>query len=139
MRNVGATGYTDVAVRDGINDGQIEGPRRSCSGPPLSITGGHCDNNLLPFEFHNKAEGVADGPWEARAKVREVIKYGADVIKVCASSGGVLSKGDEPGTPRVRLRWKSFGYRGGGSQAGTESGGACSRHAVHQGRHSRGD
>jgi imidazolonepropionase-like amidohydrolase len=99
IRNVGATNYTDVAVRDGINDGEIEGPRMLVSGPPLSITGGHCDNNLLPFEYHNKAEGVADGPWAAREKVREVIKYGADVIKVCAS-GGVLSKGDQPGTPQ---------------------------------------
>ncbi len=99
VRNVGATDYADVAVRDGINDGEIEGPRMLVSGPPLSITGGHCDNNLLPFEYHNKAEGVADGPWAAREKVREVIKYGADVIKVCAS-GGVLSKGDQPGTPQ---------------------------------------
>ncbi|HMD08541.1 MAG TPA: amidohydrolase family protein [Candidatus Acidoferrum sp.] len=99
VRNVGATDYTDVAVRDGINDGEIEGPRMLVSGPPLSITGGHCDNNLLPFEYHNKADGVADGPWAAREKVREVIKYGADVIKVCAS-GGVLSKGDQPGTPQ---------------------------------------
>ena len=99
VRNVGATGYTDVAVRDGINAGEIEGPRMLVSGPPLGITGGHCDNNLLPAEYHNKAEGVADGPWAAREKVREVIKYGADVIKVCAS-GGVLSKGDQPGTPQ---------------------------------------
>src|SRR5579872_6478850 len=99
IRNVGASGFTDVAVRDGINDGEIEGPRMLVSGPPLGITGGHCDNNLLPAEYHNKAEGVADGPWAARAKVREVIKYGADVIKVCAS-GGVLSKGDQPGTPQ---------------------------------------
>jgi imidazolonepropionase-like amidohydrolase len=99
VRNVGATGYTDVALRDGINDGDVEGPRMLVSGPPLGITGGHCDNNLLPFEFHHKGEGVADGPWEARAKVRETVKYGADVIKVCAS-GGVLSKGDQPGTPQ---------------------------------------
>jgi imidazolonepropionase-like amidohydrolase len=99
IRNVGASGYTDVAVRDGINDGEIEGPRMLVSGPPLGITGGHCDNNLLPSEFHFKDEGVADGPWAARAKVREVIKYGADVIKICAS-GGVLSKGDLPGTPQ---------------------------------------
>ena len=102
VRNVGATGYTDVAVRDGINDGQIEGPRMLVSGPPLSITGGHCDNNLLPSEYHNKAEGVADGPWAAREKVREVIKYGADVIKICAS-GGVLCKGDQPGAPQYTL------------------------------------
>lgn len=102
IRNVGASGYTDVAVRDGINDGEIEGPRMQVSGPPLGITGGHCDNNLLPVEFHYKAEGVADGPWAVRAKVRETIKYGADVIKICAS-GGVLSKGDQPGTPQYTL------------------------------------
>jgi imidazolonepropionase-like amidohydrolase len=99
IRNVGADGFTDVAVRDGINDGEIEGPRMMVSGPLLGITGGHCDNNLLPYEFHFSASGVADGPWAARAKVREVIKYGADLIKICAS-GGVLSKGDQPGTPQ---------------------------------------
>jgi imidazolonepropionase-like amidohydrolase len=99
IRNVGAGGFTDVAVRDGVNAGQIEGPRMLVSGPPLGITGGHCDNNLLPYEFHYRHDGVADGPWAARAKVREVIKYGADVIKICAS-GGVLSKGDLPGTPQ---------------------------------------
>ena len=99
IRNVGADGFSDVAVRDGINEGEIPGPRMFVSGPPLSITGGHCDDNLLPFEYHQVAAGVADGPWPARAKVREVIKYGADVIKVCAS-GGVLSKGDQPGTPQ---------------------------------------
>src|SRR5215813_6754369 len=99
IRNVGADGFSDVAVRDGINEGEIPGPRMFVSGPPLSITGGHCDDNLLPFEYHHISNGVADGPWAARAKVREVIKYGADVIKVCAS-GGVLSKGDQPGTPQ---------------------------------------
>src|SRR6202795_3268745 len=102
VRNVGASGYTDVALRDGIDAGEIEGPRMRVSGPPLGITGGHCDNNLLPSEFHYKAEGVADGPWAARAKVRETVKYGADVIKICAS-GGVLSKGDQPGTSQYTL------------------------------------
>jgi len=102
VRNVGAAGYSDVAVRDGINAGEIPGPRMFVSGPALGITGGHCDDNLLPSEFHHVAEGVADGPWAARAKVREVIKYGADVIKICAS-GGVLSKGDQPGTPQYTL------------------------------------
>ncbi len=102
VRNVGASGYTDVALRDGIDAGDIEGPRMLVSGPPLGITGGHCDNNLLPAEYHYKAEGVADGPWAARAKVRETIKYGADLIKICAS-GGVLSKGDQPGTPQYTL------------------------------------
>ncbi|MGB7846639.1 MAG: amidohydrolase family protein [Candidatus Acidiferrum sp.] len=102
VRNVGAGGFSDVALRDGINAGDIPGPRMFVSGPALGITGGHCDNNLLPFEFHYKELGVADGPWEARTKVREVVKYGADLIKVCAS-GGVLSKGDQPGTPQYTL------------------------------------
>ena len=102
VRNVGAEGYSDVALRDGINKGEVEGPRMLVSGPPLGITGGHCDNNLLPSEFHYKAEGVADGPWAARAKVRENIKYGVDLIKVCAS-GGVLSKGDQPGAAQYTL------------------------------------
>lgn len=102
VRNVGASGFSDVALRDGINAGDVPGPRMFVSGPPLGITGGHCDNNLLPFDFHYKEVGVADGPWAARAKVREVVKYGADLIKVCAS-GGVLSKGDQPGTPQYTL------------------------------------
>src|SRR5580704_16522144 len=102
VRNVGAANFTDVALRDGINEGDVPGPRMLVSGPPLGITGGHCDNNLLPYQFHFKEDGVADGPWAVRAKVREVIKYGADVIKVCAS-GGVLSKGDQPGTPQYTL------------------------------------
>jgi imidazolonepropionase-like amidohydrolase len=102
VRNVGAGGFSDVALRDGINAGDVPGPRMFVSGPALGITGGHCDNNLLPFDFHYKEVGVADGPWAARAKVREVVKYGADLIKVCAS-GGVLSKGDQPGTPQYTL------------------------------------
>jgi imidazolonepropionase-like amidohydrolase len=102
VRNVGAAGYADVALRDSINAGEIEGPRLFVSGPALGITGGHCDENLLAPEFHHQSEGVADGPWAARAKVREVIKYGADLIKICAS-GGVLSKGDSPGAPQYTL------------------------------------
>ena len=102
VRNVGADGYSDVAVRDGIEDGDIDGPRMFVSGPALGITGGHCDNNLLPPEFRYKDAGVADGPWAARAKVREVVKYGADLIKICAS-GGVMSKGDQPGTSQYSL------------------------------------
>jgi imidazolonepropionase-like amidohydrolase len=102
VRNVGASGYSDVALRDGINAGEIEGPRMFVSGPPLGITGGHCDNNLLAPEFKFRDEGVADGPWAARTKVRENVKYGVDLIKVCAS-GGVLSKGDSPGAPQYSL------------------------------------
>ena len=102
VRNVGAGGYADVALRDGINAGDVDGPRLQVSGPALGITGGHCDSNLLAPEFHWKEPSVADGPWAARTMVREVIKYGADLIKICAS-GGVLSKGDQPGTPQYTL------------------------------------
>ncbi len=102
IRNVGAGGYSDVALRDGINAGELAGPRLFVSGPPLGITGGHCDNNLLAPQYDATAEGVADGPWAARKKVRETIKYGADVIKVCAS-GGVLSKGDAVGAEQYTL------------------------------------
>ena len=102
VRNVGAGGYSDVALRDAINDGEIDGPRMRVSGPSIGITGGHCDNNLLPPEYADRSTGVADGPWAVRAKVREVIKYGADVIKFCAT-GGVLSKGDSVGGQQYTL------------------------------------
>ena len=102
VRNVGASGYSDVALKEGIEAGEVEGPRLFVSGPALGITGGHCDENLLAPEFHFKAEAVADGPWAARARVRENIKYGVDLIKICAS-GGVLSKGDSPGAPQYTL------------------------------------
>jgi imidazolonepropionase-like amidohydrolase len=102
VRNVGASGYSDVALRDAINAGEIEGPRLRVSGPSLGITGGHCDNNLLPAEYNVQGEAVADGPWAVRAKVREVIKYGADLIKFCAT-GGVLSKGDSVGGQQYTL------------------------------------
>jgi imidazolonepropionase-like amidohydrolase len=102
VRNVGASGFGDVALRDAINEGELEGPRMRVSGYAIGIKGGHCDNNLLPADFHYTENGVADGPWQARAKVREMAKYGADTIKVCAS-GGVLSKGDEAGAQQLTL------------------------------------
>ncbi len=102
VRNVGAGGYSDVALRDAINDGDVPGPRMLVSGPPLGITGGHCDNNLLPFEYHAKEIGVADGVEGVQQKVREVIKYGADVVKFCAT-GGVLSRGDDPQAAQYTL------------------------------------
>jgi imidazolonepropionase-like amidohydrolase len=52
VRNVGADGYSDIALRDAINEGDVEGPRLLVSGPALGITGGHCDENLLAPEFH---------------------------------------------------------------------------------------
>jgi imidazolonepropionase-like amidohydrolase len=95
VRNLGAEGFSDVALRDAINDGDVIGPRMQVSGPMISITGGHGDNSILPFEYHATGDGVADGPDEVRHRVRENIKYGADVIKF-AASGGTMSKGDNP-------------------------------------------
>ncbi len=93
IRNVGASGYADIDLRDAINAGQVVGPHIQASGPALGITGGHCDENLLPYQYHIVGEGVADGIPAVQQKVRQNIKYGADVIKICAT-GGVLSKGD---------------------------------------------
>ncbi len=95
IRNVGAGGYTDVDLRDAINQGQVPGPHMQVSGPALGITGGHCDENLLPIQYHVTGDGVADGIAAVQQKVRQNIKYGADLIKICAT-GGVLSKGDDP-------------------------------------------
>jgi imidazolonepropionase-like amidohydrolase len=102
VRNVGAKDYADIALRDAINDGDVIGPRMVASGPALGITGGHCDENLLPPVFHLQGDGVADGVEAVQHKVREVIKYGADVIKICAT-GGVLSKGDDPNASQFTL------------------------------------
>lgn len=102
IRNVGAGGFVDVDLRDAINAGQVPGPHMLVSGPPLGITGGHCDDNLLPIEYHQVGEGVADGIAAVQHKVRENIKYGVDLIKICAT-GGVLSKGDDPQAAQYTL------------------------------------
>ncbi len=101
-RNLGASGYSDVSLRDAINSGVVLGPRLQVSGPALGSTGGHCDMNLLSSDFDVSSDGVADGPWAARQQVRENKKYGADVIKFCAT-GGVLSKGTNPGVRQYTL------------------------------------
>jgi imidazolonepropionase-like amidohydrolase len=102
VRNLGAYDYSDIALRDAINDGDVIGPRIVASGPAMGITGGHCDENLLPPAFHFQGGGVADGIEAVQHKVREVIKYGADVIKICAT-GGVLSRGDDPNASQYTL------------------------------------
>ncbi|HEV8590003.1 MAG TPA: amidohydrolase family protein [Pyrinomonadaceae bacterium] len=99
VRNVGAEGpFSDMALRKAINEGWTPGPRMETAGHALGITGGHCDENgykpgLLQL---GPMQGVANGPEEIRAAVRYQIKYGADVIKTCAT-GGVLSEGDAVG------------------------------------------
>ena len=102
VRNVGASGFVDVDLRDAVNAGQVAGPHMLVSGPLLGITGGHCDDNLLPIRYHTVGDGVADGIAEVQHKVRENIKYGADLIKICAT-GGVLSKGDDPQASQFTL------------------------------------
>ncbi len=96
IRDVGAIGYTDIALRDAINDGDVPGPRMLASGPSLGITGGHCDDNMLAPEFDHASDGVADGVEGVRRIVRRNVKYGADVIKYCGT-GGVFSKGTTVG------------------------------------------
>src|SRR6202789_3638911 len=95
VRNVGANGYSDIALRDAIKAGDVPGPRILASGPALSITGGHADENFLAPRYNFSSDGVADGVTGVTAKVRLNIKYGADVIKFLAT-GGVLSEGDDP-------------------------------------------
>jgi imidazolonepropionase-like amidohydrolase len=96
IRNVGALGYSDVALRDAITRGLVPGPRMYIATRGLGITGGHADINGWSPEIH--LPGVAqivDGVDGVRRAVREQIKAGADHIKVTAS-GGILSVGDSP-------------------------------------------
>jgi imidazolonepropionase-like amidohydrolase len=101
VRNVGASGFADVALRDAIDAGRIPGPRMLVAAHSLGITGGHCDltNGFVPHvlgEDPGPERGMADGPEAIRAAVRYQVKHGADVIKICAT-GGVLSEGDSVG------------------------------------------
>ena len=91
VRNVGAGNYADVALKQAIDRGLVSGPTMIVSGPALGITGGHCDSNILSYDYEHKSQGVADGPWEVRKMVRKNRKYGANLIKFCAT-GGVMSK-----------------------------------------------
>ncbi len=102
VRNVGASDFRDVALRNAINAGEVPGPRMAVSGPAMGITGGHCDRNALNHEFAERSDGVADGPWEVRAQVRKNVKYGVDLIKFCAT-GGVFSKGTKVGQTQYSL------------------------------------
>ncbi len=98
IRNLGAGNFDDLALRKAINDGWTQGPRILAAAHSLGSTGGHCDENgykpgAADGDFKT---GIADGPDQVRAAVRYQVKYGADVIKTCAT-GGVLSEGDAVG------------------------------------------
>ncbi len=108
VRDVGSAPFAAVDLRNNIDEGFIPGPRIVASGPGISITGGHGDlNNFSPLVRPmmypaDRGFGIADGPDEVQQTVRAQVKYGVDVIKILAS-GGVLSKGDQPGAPQYTL------------------------------------
>ena len=94
VRMVGAPEFADVALKQAIDEGTVKGPRLLVSGPPLGISGGHCDSNLFPYSktaLENTPHQIVDNPWDARKAVRINRKFGADLIKFCAT-GGVMSK-----------------------------------------------
>jgi imidazolonepropionase-like amidohydrolase len=96
IRNVGADGGADVALKRAINDGTVPGPRVWTARTTLSITGGHGDQGGLRPDLWvapTWVDGIVDNADEARKAVRYQHKYGADLIKITAT-GGVLSIGD---------------------------------------------
>ena len=101
VRNVGSGDFNDVAIKQAIDDGWVVGPRIVPAAYSLGATGGHCDETFFPPSFERTSRGVADGADALRAKVREIRKYGAEVIKVCAT-GGVFSRNTEPGQQHLR-------------------------------------
>src|SRR3954454_2105502 len=100
VRNVGADAFQDVGLRQAIDGGWLEGPRIVTAGYAIGATGGHCDESKLPPSYDRKEVNIVNGPEEARAKVRWLHKYGAEVIKICAT-GGVFSHGDAVGAQQL--------------------------------------
>ncbi|HEX8481920.1 MAG TPA: amidohydrolase family protein [Allosphingosinicella sp.] len=100
VRNVGSDNYSDVGYKQAIDEGLIPGPRIVPAAHALSATGGHCDQTYLPPSYNARGKAVGDGPQELRTRVREQRKYGAEVIKVCAT-GGVFSRNTEPGQQQL--------------------------------------
>ena len=96
VRNVGSDKYDDVGLKQAIDRGDIPGPRIVPATYALGATGGHCDATEFPPDVHVDSPQIADSPDQYRALVRKVRKYGAEVIKFCAT-GGVLSKTDTAG------------------------------------------
>lgn len=100
VRNVGSANYNDVGLKQAIDEGYAVGPRIVPAAYALGATGGHCDETFLPPSFARKGVAVGDGAQELRQRVREQRKYGAEVIKVCAT-GGVFSRNTEPGQQQL--------------------------------------
>ena len=104
VRDVGASDFMDVGLRNAIRAGIIPGPRMLACVNAIGATGGHCDNTGYRYGVFGKETGpevgVINGPDEARRAVRLDVKYGADIIKTCAT-GGVLSLADDVDTPQM--------------------------------------
>lgn len=102
VRSLGAEDFIDVGLMQAIEEGYASGPRIIPSGPSFGATGGHCDVNEFPPSMDQRNPFRADSPDEARQRVRELRRYGARVIKICAT-GGVFSTNTEPGQPQMTL------------------------------------
>ena len=102
IRNVGSDNFDDVAIKQGIEQGIVEGPRIVPATYAIGATGGHCDSTEFPPSVSVPSPQVANGPEELRATVRKLHKYGAEVIKFCGT-GGVFSKTDTVGGQQYDL------------------------------------
>ena len=102
VRNVGSRGYDDVGLREAIDKGFVPGPRITTATYAIGSTGGHCDSTFFPPSMAQKGPAVIDTPDAGRQMVRQLHKYGAQVIKICAT-GGVFSRGDTPGAQQLTL------------------------------------
>ena len=102
IRNVGSDAFDDVGLREAIDAGYVVGPRIVTATYAIGATGGHCDSTFFPPSMDQKGPYKIDSPDEARKAVRTLKKYGAQVIKICAT-GGVFSHGDEPGQQQLTL------------------------------------
>ena len=100
VRNVGSADFDDVGLREAIDAGYVPGPRVVTASWAIGATGGHCDSTFFPPSMDEKGPYNIDSPDEARKAVRTLKKYGAQVIKICAT-GGVFSRGDEPGQQQL--------------------------------------
>lgn len=102
VRNVGADAWNDVGLRQAIDEGKVVGPRVIAAAYAFGATGGHCDSTFFPPSMDEESSFNVDNPEEGRKRVREVRKYGAQVIKICAT-GGVFSRNTEPGQQQLSL------------------------------------
>lgn len=104
IRDLGSRGGIDVGLRNAVDRGLVPGPRMLVAREGIGATGGHCDRGGFPEgtfgDEPGPSKGIVSGASEAREAVRLNVKYGADVIKTCAS-GGVLSLNDDVSSPQL--------------------------------------